>query len=115
MMVAVAGVGLLLGGSLEFMRLRRLSREYAVRAINAKRRLSHAKMSSDWSHERWLDECRRIDRAGQAMRGWMKFDRPYSPERARRHVAYWGSIVAKYERAARYPWLPFEPDLPRPE
>ena len=31
-------------------------------------------------------------------------------------LAQWQSIVAeKYRRAARYPWLPLEPDPPPPE
>ena len=36
-MLAVAVVGLLLGGSLAFVRLKTLSRHYAGRAINARR------------------------------------------------------------------------------
>jgi hypothetical protein len=48
-------------------------------------------------------------------------------ERARHHAQYaYGStlpiyysyhrdLAAKYERAARYPWLPVEPDPPEPE
>ncbi len=115
LMAVVAVVALLIGGSLEYARLRRLGHEYAARAINAKRSLGYARRSSDRSHERWLAECQRIDRSEQASGGWYKMGRPPSPERARRLVAYWEPIVAKYERAARYPWLSVEPDPPRPE
>lgn len=30
-------------------------------------------------------------------------------------AAYYGMMRKKYERAARYPWLPIEPDPPPPE
>jgi len=113
-MVAVAGVGFLIGGWLEFARLRRLSHEYAGRAINARRALSWAGLSACWSHERWQAECRDIDRSNRES-GWFQMGRPLSPEAARVHVAYWEPIRSKYERAARYPWLPVAPDPPRPE
>lgn len=121
LMVAVAVVALLLGGSLEYARLKRLGREYAGRAIGARRAMEPARKSLGWSHERWLAECRRLDQMEQASGGWFKsggsynLPRPPSPERANRLVAYWQPVVAKYERAARYPWLPVEPDPPRPE
>jgi hypothetical protein len=31
------------------------------------------------------------------------------------HVDYHARLARKYERAARYPWLPVEPDPPEPE
>jgi hypothetical protein len=36
-------------------------------------------------------------------------------EENRAKAAYWESLRLKYENAARYPWLPVEPDLPEPE
>jgi hypothetical protein len=113
MMVVVGGLGLLLGGAFEFVRLRRLSEVYRGRVINARRALGYARLSAGWSQERWLAECRDIDRMN---RQWRPFQvgRPFSPEVARRHLAYWEPIRAKYEHAALYPWLPVEPDPPRP-
>jgi hypothetical protein len=32
-----------------------------------------------------------------------------------RRAAYWGALRVKYDRAARRPWLPVEPDPPRPD
>jgi hypothetical protein len=115
LMAAVAVVALLIGGSLEYARLKTLGREYAGRAINARRSMEPARRSLGWSHERWMAECRRFDQIEQASGGWYKFPRPPSPEWAKTLVAYWEPVVAKYERAARYPWLPVEPDPPRPE
>jgi hypothetical protein len=60
-MLAVAVVGLVLGGSLEFVRKQMLSRHHAGRAINARRALGYARTSAGWTHERWLAECRRIE------------------------------------------------------
>lgn len=32
-----------------------------------------------------------------------------------REAEYYSRLKAKYERAARYPWLPVKPDSPEPE
>jgi hypothetical protein len=116
-MIAVAIIGLVLRGSLEFVRLKRLSREYVGRAINAKRALAYAQISVGWSHERWLAECRRIE---ESERKWttgypMSMGRPFRPDVARAYIACWEPILSKYERAAACPWLPLEPDPARPE
>jgi hypothetical protein len=44
------------------------------------------------------------DRVVQALRP------PYVPQVNPRRVAYHRDLAAKYERAARYPWLPLEPE-----
>ncbi len=36
-------------------------------------------------------------------------------EKCLRWAAHWGALRVKYERAARRPWLPLEPDPPRPD
>jgi hypothetical protein len=36
-------------------------------------------------------------------------------ERQRKRVEHFGQLRLKYERAARYPWLPVAPDPPKPE
>ena len=40
---------------------------------------------------------------------------PGQVERIRRRVEYADQLRLKYEHAARYPWLPVEPDRPQPE
>lgn len=115
MMVAVAVVGLLIGGRLELVRLGELSDWYAGRAINARRRLSRAQRFTGWTHERWLAECRETDRGPYSSGGTYTLPQPIRPDLARKYVAYWGPIVSKYERAARYPWLPVAPDPPEPK
>ncbi len=113
-MVAVAGIGVLAGAWLQFVRVRRLGHEYTGRAINARRTLSYARMSADWRHEQWLAECQEVD---QSNRKYAPFQmgRPLAPELARKRVAYWVEIVSKYQSAARCPWLPVEPDPPVPD
>jgi hypothetical protein len=48
-------------------------------------------------------------------------DGRHSPEDQRdfreamlREIDHYAALARKYERAARYPWLPVEPDLPEP-
>jgi hypothetical protein len=36
-------------------------------------------------------------------------------ERSSRRLDYHDSLISKYERAARYPWLPVAPDPPEPK
>lgn len=114
MTVVVAGVGLLLGGSIEFMRLKRLSRVYAAREINARRNLGYSKRFTERSHEEWLTACRKFDEFNRKQ-SWFKMPRPISPEVARERVAYWKPLVSKYEHAAYCPWLAVDPDPPRPK
>jgi hypothetical protein len=40
---------------------------------------------------------------------------PQRVARGEQMAAYHRALKAKYERAARYPWLPVEPDPPEPE
>ena len=47
----------------------------------------------------------------ESLCGQMALSLSRSPERA----AYHASLRRKYEHAARYPWLPVEPDPPEPE
>ena len=95
------------------MRLRRLSREYSGRVIRARRGLGYARISAGWSDERWLAECRDIDREIVNRIG-SNVAAPFT-EVAGERIAYWKPICSKYERAACYPWLPVEPDPPKPE
>ena len=116
-MIAVAVVGLLLAAPREFARLKRLSRQYEERAINAARRMSHSRMSASWSDERWVAECRAIEETESKWNTGipMSIGRPLRPDLARARITFWEPIRLKYERAARYPWLPVEPDPPEPE
>jgi hypothetical protein len=61
----------------------------------------------------------------QRMRGWLDRQRRYrasersrmarEAERAERAAIYHGQMRRKYERAARYPWLPVDPDPTPPD
>jgi hypothetical protein len=67
------------------------------------------------AYEEVISENARIFEASQ--RRWAKFidmqssDLKHSDEL----IEYHTFLVEKYERAARYPWLPVEPDPPEPE
>ena len=105
MMIAVAGVGMVIGGAIEIVRLRRLSREYSGQVIKARRWLGYARRSAGWSDERWLAECRDIDRRNRES-DWFKMLRPLSPEVARERHRVLGTDLLEVRGAARYPWLP---------
>jgi hypothetical protein len=90
----------------------------------------------------WRDDGERLDRSAAerkkhlreleayAMSGGGEFRESWKPlidsatrsatlasgqaENSYRRSAYWGALRAKYERAARRPWLPVEPDPPQP-
>jgi hypothetical protein len=40
---------------------------------------------------------------------------PAKSELSRNRVAYHARLRVKYERVARYPWLPIDPDPPSPD
>src|SRR5271170_1064681 len=113
MMVAVAIVALIIGCQLQYTRLQRLSEQYEGRVINAKRLVAQARLTASFSHEDWLSHCREIDRMNRKHPPF-QIARGYPPELSKELIAYGESIRLKYERAARYPWLPVRPDPPRP-
>jgi hypothetical protein len=87
-MVAVAVVAMLMGEADIAQRLRRRRDEFVSRAQ------WHGEIVATWN-ARW---------------------RPAPPGAATlRLMDYHGSLARKYERAARYPWLPVEPDPREPE
>jgi hypothetical protein len=87
-MVAVAVVALLLGGIVGVYRLRRWHDGFVYRA--------------QW-HSRIVVTLRTRWRVAP--------NDPVPP----RLIVYYRSLASKYQHAARYPWLPVEPDPPEPE
>ena len=66
---------------------------------------------SAWMHRRAaLFEAE----AARHLEVWLTHS-PTSPTRPDPRPAYHAEMSAKYEWAARHPWLPVEPDLPEPE
>jgi hypothetical protein len=114
LMVAVAIVGIIGGGYLEVVRLARLSEYYWGRAIKFRRLESMGEFTSGMTPAEWQAHCEEIDRMNRVS-GMFQAARGYPPELARRLIAYAAAMIRKYERAARYPWLPVEPDPPWPQ
>ena len=110
-MVAVAVVGLIMGGIVGHERLKRrrglllnLARAHFLRemACHQEANLYHA--------------------LEQNLRGATGYESVYRrnyrkrrKENAIQRTRYHRSLVSKYRRAARYPWLPVESDPPEPE
>jgi hypothetical protein len=111
-MVAVAIVAVGMGGTLEYRRLRELSRQYSLRALRAGGQASWFRRGANMSHEEWLAGREKTDRMNRESR----FKAAYFPdqERCKRLVPYHESLSLKYDRAARYPFLPVEPNPPYP-
>ena len=89
--VAVAVIGLMLGGTIEAYRLAyRLRRRYDDFLDRAQ---WHSGFVFDWN-ARW---------------------RKNESDATVRRINYHAEMARKYEHAARYPWLPVAPDPPEPE
>jgi hypothetical protein len=111
MMAVVLGVALLFWGGTEGRRLYRLSRYYSQRAAEDRQQ--------EAAH---LDTLHLLEADGFRA----EEDGTYSEklaqslvigfyERCVKRIPYHARQRQKYERAARYPWLPVEPDPPMPE
>ena len=98
-MIAVAVVALAFGAE----RLRRLSQGYAfLAACHAGAQISLAEVVGDY-------DGGRIAFDQQEATSWVEAIAAY-----RRRIPYEAALARKYRRAARYPWLPDEPDPPDP-
>jgi hypothetical protein len=107
MMVTVASVALVIGGSIEYSRLKRLSTRYAYSAHIFGLQETTCRADGRLSHGEWLDVSRRRFKLG--------LGQSLKPEWCRKLTPHYESLRLKYERAARYPWLPVSPDPPMPE
>ena len=113
-MLLVAVVALAVWLPLENRRLDRFRLGYKDRALRYAREPGKAKQDALRSRADWVALIEGIDREERAQKGWSRAPRPYSPDKARGMIAHFEKLRAKYERAARYPWLPVAPDPPEP-
>ena len=118
-MIAVAIAGMVLGWR-QYRVYQGLRESYEERAESAGDLEELARRRGSISHEEWLAQCREIDRKNREGPFFISggnrlfFFEPDPPEVERRMAEYWGRMKAKYERAARRPWLPVEPDAKPP-
>jgi hypothetical protein len=92
-MIAVAVVGFLIGGAISGVRLKRRHDYFAARAEH------HARIEAVFSS--WGKTSLTRSRSIQA--------------ELSRNRDYHAAMAHKYRHAARYPWLPVEPDQEEPE
>jgi hypothetical protein len=126
MMVAVAVVG----ASLGFIQLRRLAKNHDVRAAHHARQEAALRACLDTVREEVDDGGYRLTfdegtvfASGVTSKAPLPFGLPgrgvegaYRTRDGWSRLAAWrGELRRKYERLARYPWLPVAPDPPIPE
>jgi hypothetical protein len=99
-MLVVAFAGLVMGSGVWGYRMWRQSGEYTIKAQ------SYTLLTYICGYPEELGQGTveaTIDTSGELQRQNLK-----------KHVERWAALARKYERAARYPWLPVEPDPPAP-
>jgi hypothetical protein len=129
-MVAVAMIAIAISGIFWGLKMRRLSRSFALKA-----RINKQSETSCRQFEAWSRDTAEAWKGFQRLRGDPANLDPSIPkddrlrEREERNAtamrkaeADWGNkadhyaaMYRKYDRAARYPWLTVEPDLPEPK
>jgi hypothetical protein len=119
MMVAIAIIAVISGGFIQVRKWRRLSiaygrkaSEYAVAAQFDGMDAARAEAYLTRIQERMASTT---DPSHVAMLRQMEGEKIRDSESGRRSSEYLSRLVIKYQHAARYPWLPVEPDPPRPE
>ena len=119
-MLLVAFVAFVLGSWLQVREWHRLREDYLVEAWTNGMLEKTARKSVNRTHEEWLAACREVDRRNRegevdVFGGRRVFlGQPNPPEMEQRRADYYAKLRLKYERAARFPWLPVEPDAPEP-
>jgi hypothetical protein len=127
-MVSVTIVALVMVAAIGGARFKRCRDSLVVHAqFNA--HLKIAFMSQEANYRKFLEAHERIQKAGEYLHRMSGSDGrahpnqlvPLLDEQRRivaglvRKISYHESLARRYERAARYPWLPVEPDPPEPE
>ena len=118
MMVLVAGVAFLLGAALQVQALRTRAARYSAIASQYRAKEFVARIKERNDHSRWVEpfewkaEYER-DPGMRRMRASAEAGRGPRAENVKRVETY-AALARKYERAARYPWLPVDPDPPEP-
>jgi hypothetical protein len=114
LMVAVAVVGVIVAGGVECNRLYRLSALYQIRASG------FASLDDGYRQDfldreqvlaQWVAQKPRTPEEKQRMREALEWDLPLQTE----WIQYSHAMRTKYERTARYPWLPAAPDPREPK
>ena len=103
-MLAVAAIGLMIGGGI----LLKQRREYFVTLAQ-----SHQKEVDSSTARRKALQSRFGDTPGMTTEEITHLHREY--DRMRDRADHHASLARKYEHAALYPWLPVEPDPPEPD
>jgi hypothetical protein len=116
--VAVAGIGL--AARIQMARWGQLREQYQDQAETYAEIALHFRQFADRTRDEWLSDCRRVDELNALrVRGLRKsigeLLYPPGPDEGRKTVAHFERLRQVYERAARYPWLPVEPDPPQTE
>jgi hypothetical protein len=103
-MVGVAIVGLALAGGLWAVEMQRVRRQHLQQAAR------HSVLASLYSAEVARLQGKPAKAADPLVREWLED----ALETNRRALRISEQARKKYQRAARYPWLPVEPDPPDP-
>ena len=119
MMILVAIVDLIAGGWVEVRRLQRFSVDFAERAKQLRYRAARLSPGLKLTQDEWVAERRAAAKwnreyhdTGLSM--W-QVGTPPPPEVCRIMAAHWSRLEEKYRQAARFPWLPVEPDPRTPD
>jgi hypothetical protein len=123
MMIAVAVIAILCGVGLQIrraIRLSRLSAEYAQQAAKYAEFESTWRQSERHHREREQELRKLVDDPRQGVDGpefWRRQAKIEADqaEKLKPLVEFHATMKAKYQAAARRPWLPVDPDPPWPE
>jgi len=107
-MVAVAIASLSLGAYVEYFQLGPLRREYTRRALHFAEQQERYRIAGNTTYEQYLINKRENEEYNSRSTEFQRGTVP--PERFRLYFYHCGRLKEKYERAARSPWLPVEPD-----
>ncbi len=117
--VLILILGIALRGWIQVGRWRDLREQYEFQAEWHQELAENPRQFADRTNDQWRSDCGKVDernKTGQVMLAGHPavLSHPPDPATARRLVDRYLLLSRKYERAARYPWLPVEPDTPVP-
>lgn len=117
LLIAIALLAVVLGGTIQLIRWRERSRLFTIKAARLASRARILRRDAGKTYSQWAEDRRRFDQMypNGKLGDWLLMPVPIEPRQAARQAQRHEQQAAHYRHLARYPWLDEPPTPPPPD